>query len=399
MKISSLLLLPLLLMAGLQGAAQTSDSSTMGIRSIPIQVSLVPPLSSNGLESGHFINSFSFNLLAGVSGGIDGVEIGGFSNLVKGDVRGVQIAGFSNSVGGMTDGVQIGGFANYNQRAFLGAQIGGFANVVNDDFRGVQLGGFANRVKGNMEGAQVAGFTNVNHGKVTGIQISGFANKSQNVTGIQIGGFTNLNENRVEGLQIAGFYNRTRTLKGLQIGVVNVVDSLEAGASIGLINIVKNGYKALEIESSPTLVGSVNFKSGSEYLYNIYSLSLTPIGDDVAWGYGLGLGSRLPITDRWTFNFEALAHQIHEANYRYDRLNMLNRLKVNASYAFGNGMEIYAGPVANVQVSSRFNRGRTEAIQSELAAYDGISWNGRNTRTHLYFGATAGLRIPILSGN
>lgn len=364
-----------------------------GVR--PIQVSLVPPLSSNGFRSGRYTNHFSLNLVAGMSGGVHGVEIAGFANGVLGKMHGLQIAGFANSVSGKTDGVQIAGFANFNRESVVGAQFAGFSNMVKEGVCGAQFAGFANRVNGNLKGAQFAGFSNISQGSMVGFQAAGFSNISSSVHGVQIAGFSNLNKARVEGLQIAGFYNQTKYLKGVQIGIVNVVDSLESGATIGLLNLVRNGYRALEFETSPTLYASVNFKTGTDGFYNIYGLSVAPSGGDFTWAYGLGFGSRIQMAKQLHLNLEGMVHHVHEDRVWQQKMNLLNRLKVNVSYAFGNGMEVYLGPVANLQITHRFDN-RRRSVASELAPYDGVTWTTRNNITHLYFGGTAGLRIPIL---
>src|SRR3954466_7403850 len=63
------------------------------------QVSLVPGVNSNGLNSAQYFNKFSLNLLAGISAGNRIFEFGVISNASTFRVTGIQIAGVANVVG------------------------------------------------------------------------------------------------------------------------------------------------------------------------------------------------------------------------------------------------------------------------------------------------------------
>ena len=76
---------------------------------------LFPPLSTNGFHNSRTVNKISLNLLLGRSGGVDGVELGGFINSDKYFVKGMQVAGFGNISGGSAIGAQVSGFFNYQE--------------------------------------------------------------------------------------------------------------------------------------------------------------------------------------------------------------------------------------------------------------------------------------------
>ena len=88
------------------------ESIISKLDSVPVQVTFIYPLGTNGARSPYKTNRFSFNLLAGYNGSVNGFEVGGFANILKKDIKGFQIAGFSNIVGGKTTGFQGAGFAN-----------------------------------------------------------------------------------------------------------------------------------------------------------------------------------------------------------------------------------------------------------------------------------------------
>lgn len=171
------------------------------------QISLLPLVGTNGPLSGNISNNLSFNLFSGYSKGLNGIEVGGFLNIIKEDVFGTQIAGFGNITGNKTDGAQIAGFFNHNGGNLKGAQIAGFSNSLLGDVNGIQIAGFANTLKGKMNGIQAAGFSNLTTADVDGIQAAGFSNVAfGDVKFAQISGFSNYGNN-VEGVQAAGFLN------------------------------------------------------------------------------------------------------------------------------------------------------------------------------------------------
>ena len=63
------------------------------------QLSLVPGISSHGLNDAWYFNKFSLNILSGVSAGSKHFELAGISNLSTQFASGIQIAGFANVVG------------------------------------------------------------------------------------------------------------------------------------------------------------------------------------------------------------------------------------------------------------------------------------------------------------
>ena len=134
----------------------------------PFQITFITPMGTNGMEAGQITNMFSVNLFAGYAGGLDGVEFGGFSNVINGDVKGVQFAGFTNVVNGGTNGAQFSGFANIVRKDLIGGQFTGFSNVVTGNVSGVQVSGFSNVAKGDLNMAQITGFANVVNGTTDG---------------------------------------------------------------------------------------------------------------------------------------------------------------------------------------------------------------------------------------
>ncbi|MEL6142050.1 MAG: hypothetical protein AAFU67_10570, partial [Bacteroidota bacterium] len=108
------------------------------------QISFLPGVSSNPGKEREYINTISFNLPAGVSGGVVGAEFGILYNGIDGDLVGAQIGGLVNVVDKNLIGVQIAGLGN-------GAGIG----------TGVQIAGGFNYCRRTLRGTQIAGLVNV----------------------------------------------------------------------------------------------------------------------------------------------------------------------------------------------------------------------------------------------
>ena len=223
---------------------QGQDKTDSTVIQKDFQFTFITPLGTNGTNAPKCVNKLSLNLLAGIAYGVDGIELGGFMNVVRRDVKGIQLAGFANSVfanvkgiqgagyfnyaGGNLLGVQASGFTNVNLGKTTGGQFAGFVNYNGDSLYGAQLSGFANCNVGDLKGAQLAGFANYNHRSFYGLQGSGFVNVNRgNMKGAQLAGFGNLCFGDMEGMQVSGFMNVAKKVKGAQIGLLNVADSVD----------------------------------------------------------------------------------------------------------------------------------------------------------------------------
>lgn len=395
------------------------------IDTMPVQIGVVTPLGTNGMQSWYTVNKFSLNMFAGYSAGVDGFEGSGFASIVSGDMHGAQISGFVNATLGKTDGAQFAGFVNTSYKEVIGAQFAGFVNANINNTKAFQGAGFTNVVLGEMEGAQFAGFTNFALKTTNGVQFSGFANTvvdsidglqgagfvnysmgnsmgqisgfaNANIgdcNGIQATGFVNVNTGRVKGAQIAGFINATRILNGVQIGFINVCDSLEKGMPIGFLSVVRNGYHVMELKTSETFYGIASFKTGTRQFYNIFSTGAAVRNTEILWGWGYGVGTIVDISEKTSMAIELEAFHINQDEWHTKQLNLLNKLTLQASYKINPSLELFGGPTFNVVVSDiEDNKG--EAFKSNIAPYNVFSkvYNNK-TRVEMYPGITAGIRF------
>lgn len=255
-----------------------------------IQISLLPGISTNGIESGSYYNRFSINIFGGISAGNHHMELGLISNVNLKKTTGIQLAGFGNIVGANAfvnltlseereliieqdfecnfKGIQLAGLLNYVRDNAKGIQLSGALNVNGINFSGVQIAGIGNSSGGGSEGVHLAGFYNIAGDYVAGIQISTLFNYTGGeLSGTQIGLFNksfrmqgrkSTPPTKARSLQI-GLINFSKEMEGTQIGLINFGGEMR-GKQIGLINFFQRlGTK--EYSRNGTPMGLLNFGS------------------------------------------------------------------------------------------------------------------------------------------
>ena len=291
----------------------------------PFQVSLTPGLSSHGMFSPQVVNKFSLNLLGGYTAGVNGVEIGGLFNINKQDSRYVQAAGIFNLVGG------------------------------------------------NVHGLQLAGVHNFAIDSVKGVQLSGFINKS---TG------------QVSGLQLSTLHNTAHKLKGVQIGVVNEVDT-SYGASIGLINIVGNGFYKVSLTANDLMNTNVSLKTGTHAFYSNLLTGANISADKKMYAFGLGIGHDMMFSDR----FYASTEVDYQFAYTGSWDDRWERAKLLLNFQLTKNISIIAGPTYNhYNHSGSFHAEGYENV-TNIPDYPNYVPGSNGHQTKNWLGWEAGLAI------
>lgn len=263
------------------------------------QLSLLPGISTNGIESGSYYNKFSLNIFGGLSAGNHHLEIGFISNINLKKTTGIQIAGIGNVIGANAfynltlseerelihsdfecnyTGLQFAGLLNYVRDNAKGFQLSGGLNTVGITFRGVQIAGIGNSAGGGSEGFHLAGFYNIAGDYLAGVQISTLFNYTNGgLSGTQIAlinksfrmeGKKSSPPTRVRSLQI-GLINFCKEMEGTQIGLINFGGELR-GKQFGLINFFqRRGTK--EYSRNGTPVGLLNIGSLGSMLQISYT--------------------------------------------------------------------------------------------------------------------------------
>jgi hypothetical protein len=262
------------------------------------QFSLFPGVSTNGISSASYYNSFSLNLFGGLAAGNRILEVGLITNSNMKSSTGIHLAGFANIFGtnafvNLTQseertlvntedfevngkGIMVAGVLNYVLNNSSGIQASGVLNVVGDNFKGIQIAGVGNSAGGTMAGFQLAGLYNVTEESVGGFQVSGLFNyTNEQLSGVQISlinkartikGGKSSPPTRARGLQI-GLINFSKAMDGIQIGLINFGGDAR-GKQIGLLNFFHK-YPLKEYGKMGTPVGFLNYGSkGSTFRFS-----------------------------------------------------------------------------------------------------------------------------------
>ena len=323
-------------------AAQTtvglSQETMAPLQKFPTQFSIFYPMSTHGGKTTDYNYNFSFNLLAGKVGGVTGIEFGGLYNRVESSVIGMQFAGLMNRSSEVT-GVQFGGLANA-ANTVAGTQFGGLANIAKN-ITGIQFAGISNFTD-NIKGVQFGGVDNLTK-TITGVQFGGITNLAENVKGFQFAGVANIS-NKVEGFSFGGVLNLTGTLRGIQFGVINVIDTIESGASIALLSIVKkNFYNEWSLTFADYQNVGISYKIGTQKFYTIYTAGSNFIEDEL-WVFGAGFGSRTALSNKIDFQPEVVTYNYHAIDFKNYNHLWSTHLKLGFVYNINPKLGIAVAP-------------------------------------------------------
>lgn len=235
-------------------------SQTTEIKQSTFQLSLIPPIGTNGRYSAEYTNDYSLNLLVGISKNEEKFTVGVLSNVILNNAKGFQVAGLSNYVGKEGKGLQWAGLANINKGEFRGFQLAGLVNIA-ADMRGVQYAGLVNIAKD------------------------------------------------VRGVQLAGLVNVAKDVSGAQFSfLVNIADNSDC--PIGLINIIKNGEMGVAVTYDDLGSTMVSFRSGGKYTYGILGMGYNHKMKKSGKVIEAGLGAHIPVTKWFRINNEIKASSI-----------------------------------------------------------------------------------------
>lgn len=294
-----------------------------------VQLSLLSPLGTNGVESHMIINKVSLNILGGYSFGNTVFEFGGLYNVNTHQTKGFQFAGIVN-------------YSGHTEKA-----------------------------------AQFAGITNIAASGVTPFQFAGIANVADEVTGLQFSGLVNVAK-RVKGVQF-GLFNYAEVSDGVSIGLINIVK--------------KGGKQEFEVSFSEAINTAVSFKLGNDRFYTIFSAGMNYINSPVEYAIGLGLGTYIDWKKGWGNQIEAMGYSLSEqGSLKNDGINMLTQLKLTLSKEFAPHFKVFAGPTINMTISDYVNP-ETGVIGSSLSPWSMWKNDSGSTRLNGWIGFTAGVRF------
>lgn len=247
----------------------------------PVQINFGFPLSTiNVKEAKSYTNTFSINLLVGISKNERSLALSCLSNIVANDATGLQIAGISNHIGNKGYGIAVAGVAN-TAGFYNGIQIGGISNFTKDSNIGLQIGGIVN-YSGSAKGLMLAGISNIS------------------------GDFT--------GFQFAGVMNVAKIVKGVQFAsIINIAD--DSDFPIAFINIIKNGKMGVSLSYDMLNNTVLSFRSGGKYTYGILGVGYNfMVNDGSKIVAEAGYGIHIPVNHLFEINNEFKAVSVGFSN-------------------------------------------------------------------------------------
>jgi hypothetical protein len=285
---------------------------------VPVSLTIVPPLSTT-LTMRPVVKNLSLNLFAGVAAELRGLEVSGWLSIVTGDVRGLQVSGLGNVVLEDATGLQVAGIGNVTTGAVNGFQLAAVGNYAGEVRRGVQAAAIANAAMGDVRGLQAAAITNLALGRVDGLQLSAITNLAESVRGGQV-----------------GMVNMARRVDGFQLGLVNIAE--DSDASIGLVNLIRNGYHALEVSGSDTTPVEITAKLGSRRFYTFLGGGVDR--DRLQLGGGAGLHTPRP---GYYIDVDALAYNVVDHSFREADVDLLAKLRGSFGWRINENLALFAG--------------------------------------------------------
>lgn len=402
MKAKFLVLLFSSLLLGNQVIGQSTTDSTK----TETQVTLAYPIGSNGHDAPTIENNFSFNILYGVNGPVNGMELGtlanvtkgsveglqlvGITNYVEGSVEGAQFAGINNAIRGSLTGLQISGISNVVPGITTGAQITGISNYTRNQLTGAQISAVSNYASERIKGAQITGISNVAHGKMEGAQIAGIHNLSTaNFTGAQIAGLYNQTQGTLRGAQI-GLINSAHVTHGFQFGVLNMADS-STGFSFGLLNLIKNGYHGIEISTNEVFQANAAVKLGTNEFYNIYQGGINTDSTHI-YSFGAGFGNRFYMANWIGISTDLTVNYVNELEKFDWAVNLLTRADVVFDLNLNEHITLLIGPSFNMHVSD-LKHTETGEFLTNIAQNPFYEEVHEGYQLQMWVGGKAGLRV------
>jgi hypothetical protein len=377
----------LILLVCIFGIETTKAQQNADLKYRAVRVTLVPGLSTNGVEAPNYSAKYSLNILAGYHGALDGYEIGvvninryyvegfqlgavnltggnmaGFNmaslvNVAGDDMQGLQFSGLANISGGYVQGLQFSGLLNLGGGGMQGLQFAGIGNLAGDDIQGIQAAGIFNVGGSDVQGIMMSGIGNFSGGYGQGIQMSGILNVANEMQGISMAGILNIGT-RMQGIQLAGIANIADEAQGVQVGLINLADEFE-GVPVGLISLYGNGRKNVDVWVSDGGYTNFGLKFGTMDIYNMISLGYnSALNSEDFWSFGWTIGAHTPLEEAWgnekfdgyfrmkDFSIQSIQEEeedIWETNLYSFRYLLGKEL--------GRNVGIYAGPSLNLLVT------------------------------------------------
>ena len=235
---------------------------------------------------------------------------------------------------------------------------------------------------------QFAGIANLSE-HTKGVQFGGIANITERIEGAQFAGIANISK-EVSGASFGGVFNRTGTLRGFQFGVVNVIDTIESGASMAIINIVKKDFYnewSLSIADYQNI--GFSYKMGIQKLYTIFTAGANFMKDNL-WVFGIGFGNRTVLNEYFDFQPEIVSYQFFPNDFKNIQNTSATYLKFGFVYKLNEKLGIVFAPAIYYLNSNLKDSGQAYKISPIKELY------AKKFHDHNYFAFGAGISVGLV---
>lgn len=319
-----------------------SVTSDPNYRVMPINIGLVPSLSTNALERRRTVlNYLSLSFFIGLTPRLVGLDIALAVSRVVEESLGLQASFIATYAGGSLIGMQGSFIAAVARGDLYGAQISSVSLAL-ADLSGLQAGMLVGYARGDVRGAQLSGALSFTSGRLTGAQTA-VVNYAGRLRGAQVGGI-NIADQAV-GVQL-GAINVTRgRMQGLQIGFINIADDLDA--AIGFLTISRRGGAWLDVWTGDHATVNLSLRLRARYTYTLLSIGVHPFGssqDNQAWMYGMGFGGSLPLSSRFALESDVSVYGVQFGFDRLEKPNLLCQWRVLFFARFLSRLAVFGGP-------------------------------------------------------
>ncbi|TPV94442.1 MAG: caspase family protein [Myxococcales bacterium FL481] len=336
---------------------QSGEPPAPEYKTIPVNVGIVPPVSTNGThKDAKIINHWSFDLVWGQVDRLEGIAMAFGGGMASDGVDGAQLSLGANLTGGPLNGAQMTLGFNYAGGPVLGAQLALGANVARSGVRGGQLSLGGNVALGPVHGIQATHGINVAPAGLRGLQASAGINVArETIAGAQVAN-VNVAED-VQGAQIALVNVATGRVRGAQIGLVNWAD--EADASIALIGLTRQGGIRFDVFTSDLAAFNLSVRLRARHTYTLLTGGLHPgrPGKGAGAHAGLGFGGYWHLVpDKLWLAVDAVSSVAFPDFKATDDGHgglMVESLRLTFGAQSGRRFSVWGGPTFNVAIDWR----------------------------------------------
>ncbi|MCY1040649.1 caspase family protein [Corallococcus sp. bb12-1] len=364
----------------MRGGAGGMSMPSGGRVLLPVNLSLIPAVSTNQLRAGdaQVENRFALGAINGGTALAGGLALGLLGNVYDAEVEGAALALGFNVAGGEVHGAQLSLVTNVARMGVAGVQAALGLNLSNGDVDGVgQLSLGANIARGGMQGMQATLGLNVATQDVTGLQLAlGVNHANGALHGVQFTLGVNSVAGDMTGFQGTLALNRAHSLSGMQLGLINVggdvtgmqlglinVASVVHGVQLGLVNVSqevngvplglltfeKKGQFHLEVFGSDLQLTNVALKFGGKHLYTTFIAGIGPDDRFQRFSLGLGLGGHIPLGSRFWVDVDAAGSNVLSTDNPFsdNTGNLLAQVRAMVGFQVMSRFAVFGGPTYN----------------------------------------------------